>query len=85
MADRIVCPVCEKEITEQVTIEFPVTQAGSKIGKRSQGYGILVYKGGDYFLIREGVITCPSCHEVFGFDICVKLEDMQTDVKERKE
>lgn len=70
---KLVCPECRKEITTQTTVEIPNTEI---IPAPSATYGTLICKKGKHFLILESVCTCPFCQALFGFDLCLKLEDM---------
>jgi uncharacterized protein YbaR (Trm112 family) len=76
---KIVCPNCQKEISEQAEVQIPTDTSSIDFGAISilvpsrelSGitHGNLVFRDGKYYLVFESIIVCPYCKENFCYDI----------------
>ena len=75
----VVCPNCEKELTEQAEVLIPVSMTSSIAGvlpllstkdkSDIATYSSLVYRDGKHHLVFESVVKCPHCNQEFCLDI----------------
>ncbi len=78
--EKIFCPECGKEITEQAEVELETSAETTVSTKTSSSKEMfpahLIFKNGEYFLILEATCVCPYCENTFAMDVPLRLADM---------
>lgn len=79
--EKIFCPECGKEITEQAEVELATSAETTASTETSGSKDIfpahLIFKNGEYFLIVEAACVCPHCENIFALDVPLRLADIE--------